>query len=220
VAAAPSAANAVVAGAVVERDGRVVLRYRAPQLAGGRARRVLSAGNPLPISAVVLRRSALVARFDPSLRYLEDWDFWIANAEALFAEVVRRADVVLTRIHAHGANKSSHFEAIGRCRALVAERRLTRDWATLTRGERNNWRLQREIGRVLQGQRPGWRTFLALPANAVLYVKFVAHALGSRRVLAHDPYAKRKADRGGAEGRGEERRMEGTTEAQRTRRGT
>jgi len=34
-----------------------------------------------------------------------------------------------------------------------------------------------------------WSHALALPCDPVLYAKFLAHALASRRVLARDPYA-------------------------------
>lgn len=187
VSAAPAGTSAVLAGAVVERDGRVVLRHAAPALVGARTRRLLSARNPLPISAAVLRRECIEQPFDVALRYLEDWDFWLRN-EALFARSHVARGVVLTRIHAHGANKSSQYTAIGRCREQVAARHLALDGALGTR-ERNNWRLQREIGRVLQGERPRWSSALALPCDPVLYAKFLAHALASRRVLARDPYA-------------------------------
>ncbi len=188
VATAPPGTTAVLAAAVVERAGRVVLRHRPPALAGARARRVLSARNPLPISAAVLRHECLEQPFDVALRYLEDWDFWLRN-EGLFARPHVARDVVLTRIHAHGANKSSQYAAIGRCREEIAARNLARTEPAPGTLERNNWRLQREIGRVLQGARARWSNALALPCDPGLYAKFLAHALASRRVLARDPYA-------------------------------
>ena len=188
VAAAPDDASAVTAAAVVERDGHTLLRYRPPPLAGARARRVLSSRNPLPISAVVVRRELIEHPFDVGLRYLEDWDFWLRN-RALFERPRREPRVVLTRIHAHGGNKSSQFAAIGRCRERIAEVRLAGKDGALGTLERNNWRLQREIGRVLQGLRPRWSNAFAVPCCPFLYAKFLAHALASRRVLARDPYA-------------------------------
>src|ERR1700752_3296753 len=151
--AASSAATALLAAAIVVRDGRTVLRYRPPAITRANARRVLSAGNPLPISALLLRRSALERPFDTGLRYLEDWNFWVENP-GLFAHPIARRDVVLTRIHAHGGNKSSQYPAIGRCRERIAASRLERNDGVLGAVERNNWRLQREIGRMLQGSRP------------------------------------------------------------------
>ena len=187
-ASAPPGTSAVIGAAVVEREGRTLLRYRPPALAGARARRVLSAMNPLPISAVVVERRRIEHPFDEGLRYLEDWDFWLRNG-AVFASPHVEPGVVLTRIHAHGANKSSQYAAIGRCRERIAERRLAESDGGLARGERNNWRLQREIGRILQGERPHWSRVLALPCDPVLYAKFLAYALAKRRVLAGDPYA-------------------------------
>ncbi len=185
---APPGTSAVLGAAVVERAGRTVLRYRPPALEGARARRVLSARNPLPISALVVERSRIEQPFDEGLRYLEDWDFWLRNP-AVFAQPQRAPGVVLTRIHAHGDNKSSQYAAIGRCRARIAEQRLEAGAGALGTRERNNWRLQREIGRVLQGERPRWSKALCVPCDAVLLAKFLAHALASRRVLARDPYA-------------------------------
>lgn len=183
--AAPPGTSALLGAAVIVRQGKVVRRYRPPQLEGARARRVFSTGNPLPISAFVVERARIEQPFDESLRYLEDWDFWLRNP-ALFARS-RRVPEVLTRIHAHGGNKSGQHAALGRCRALIAEQRLAAG-AALDSRERNNWRLQREIGRVLQNERPRWSEALAAPCDALLFAKFLAHALARGRVLARDPY--------------------------------
>jgi glycosyltransferase involved in cell wall biosynthesis len=185
VAEADEHTTAVIATTVVQAAGRVVLRYPAARLSSANARARLSAGNPLPICALIARRAAIAHAFDEGLRYLEDWDFLLRN-EGLFARSLRRPEVVLARIHVHADNKSAHYAAIGRARERVAEARLGQAVGAL---ERNNWRLQRAIGRRLQRLRFERACFLALPSHPVLYAKFLAHALLGRWILARDPYA-------------------------------
>jgi len=185
--AADPGATAVLAATVAERDGRTVLRHRAARLTTANARARLSASNPVPICALIARRAAIAAPFDAALRYLEDWDFLLRNP-GLFARAVRRDDVVLARIHVHASNKSGHYAALGAARERVAAAQLAQASGTV---ERNNWRLQRAIGRRLQGRGVDRASFLALPADPVLYAKFAAHALLGKRLLAHDPYASR-----------------------------
>lgn len=63
------------------------------RFAAGTFARELAVGNPLRCSGVTLRREAheAVGGFDPSYRYVVDWDFWLRVSEAWEVAWVARA---------------------------------------------------------------------------------------------------------------------------------
>lgn len=180
----------VLGGAVLMRDDRIVRRSRPQKMTTANAWRVLSSGNPIPIGSAIIHRDCITHPFDTTLPYLEDWQFWIQN-QGLYEYVVMRPDVTLVRIHAHGGNRSGRYGDIGACRERIAREWLQVRSDVMDSLERNNWTLQREIGRMLQRQRPDHRAWTALPASPSLYLKFAAHACMGRRLLCFDPYAER-----------------------------
>lgn len=67
-------------------------------------------GNPLRCSAVTIRRAAFAeaGRFDPTLRYVLDWDFWLRVSRRWKVAWLARPTV---RIRWHGASETHRFKA-------------------------------------------------------------------------------------------------------------
>jgi glycosyltransferase involved in cell wall biosynthesis len=77
--------------------------------AGGLAA-AMAEGNPLRCSAVTIRRAAFddVGGFDPSLRYVLDWEFWLRVSRRWKVAWLARPSV---RIRWHGASETHRFKA-------------------------------------------------------------------------------------------------------------
>lgn len=67
-------------------------------------------GNPLRCSAVTIRRTAFedVGGFDPSLRYVLDWDFWLRVSRRWKVAWLARPSV---RVRWHGASETHRFKS-------------------------------------------------------------------------------------------------------------
>jgi hypothetical protein len=67
-------------------------------------------GNPLRCSAVMIRRAAFddAGGFDPSLRYVLDWDFWLRISRRWKVAWLSRPSV---RIRWHGSSETHRFKA-------------------------------------------------------------------------------------------------------------
>jgi hypothetical protein len=70
----------------------------------------MAEGNPLRCSAVTIRRAAFddVGGFDPSLRYVLDWEFWLRLSRRWKVAWLARPSV---RIRWHGASETHRFKA-------------------------------------------------------------------------------------------------------------
>ena len=77
--------------------------------AGGLAEAMVE-GNPLRCSAVTIRRAAFddVGGFDPSLRYVLDWDFWLRVSRRWKVAWLARPSV---RVRWHAASETHRFKA-------------------------------------------------------------------------------------------------------------
>jgi hypothetical protein len=91
----------------VERGGLgpVDRLYEPGELAGA-----MVGGNPLRCSAVTLRRAAFedVGGFDPSFRYVVDWDFWLRLSRQWRVAWLARQSV---RVRWHPASETHRFQA-------------------------------------------------------------------------------------------------------------
>lgn len=67
-------------------------------------------GNPLRCSAVTIRRAAFadVGGFDPSLRYVLDWDFWLRVSRSWNVAWLARPSV---HVRWHGASETHRFKS-------------------------------------------------------------------------------------------------------------
>ena len=98
-------ADQPVAGSIIERGG---LGERDRDLDDGAGVEALAIHNPLRCSAVTINRSAHaeVGGFDPSYRYVVDWDFWIRVANC--RPVAWRAPTTVA-IRWHPASETHRF---------------------------------------------------------------------------------------------------------------
>ncbi len=98
-------ADMPIAGSVVERGG---LGDQDLELDHGRGVEALAVANPLRCSAVTINRSAHaeVGGFDPSYRYVVDWDFWVRVADV--RPVAWRARTTVA-IRWHQASETHRF---------------------------------------------------------------------------------------------------------------
>jgi len=144
---------------------------------------VFSASNPYQPSNLLFRRACAHVPFALDIRMLEDWLFWMENPE-IFACVSHRPDVVSARIHIHDTNTSSDYIGMGQHRARVARRVLDNNGLALSKGQRNNFGIQEQIGNLQAGQRFRWASLFWCPCNLRLYGKLwvylMARLLGRR----------------------------------------
>ncbi|QEL18379.1 glycosyltransferase family 2 protein [Limnoglobus roseus] len=159
----------------VGRSGRRVRRVSPPRIGPANNYRLLTAGNPFAVSSLVFRRAALDRPFAEDIRYAEDWEFWLANRR-VFAAAARFPRTVLSTIHVHGNNSSSHYRRWGLSRATVARRHLEREADELRPEDQNNMRVQMAVGEIQAGRQPAVRDFLHLPCDWRLWMKLGVYA--------------------------------------------
>ena len=168
------------------RDGKTTSRRAVAKLSQCNALDELTAGNPLPISSIVFRRELMDRRFSPEISFGEDWLFWAGNRR-FFDAPVEHAEVS-SIVHIHAGNTSRDLVHAGVGREQVAQRIEEMYAGKLTRKQVNNLRLQRAIGRLLQGRPIGTNLTLPLPCSAVLlakYAAFLAGRLGGKSVTRY-----------------------------------
>jgi glycosyltransferase involved in cell wall biosynthesis len=192
-----AAGNATSVGFAAEyrRHGRFGGSTRPPRLSAANWQRVLTAGCPFPISSVVFRRRCLENLFDETVRYTEDWLFWLQNP-AIFRRMSIERAVTSSIIHIHDHNSSCNFSnwGVGRERASRAAFRFLEQ--TLSTTDRNNLELQARIGRLQQGQRLGATAFFKLPCDPLLYAKLWCYVLAQLFGLRASYYPQPKAPAG------------------------
>lgn len=148
---------------------------------------IFTAGNPYPICSIVFRATHLDSRFDPNLRYLEDWKFWWDNPR-VFSRMRAAEDEPLAAVHIHGQNRTSHFAQTAIYRERVAAALLASSPERLNRCQRNNLRLHLAIARVGKGRAHALFGLLAVPCDPTLYLKFLAYFLLREQIRRLDPY--------------------------------
>lgn len=147
---------------------------RPPRIHAGNHLDLLTAKNPLLICSVIFRRQVVDQLFDTRVRRCEDWLFWLTNP-LIFTRVVHLESIVAARIHIHGQNMSSQYATHGRYRSKVAQRCLAIFRRTLTPRQRNNFRIQNQIGRLQAGRRWRWRALATWPCDVHLYAKLCVY---------------------------------------------
>jgi|GEM_PF-1689058 len=136
---------------------------------------VLTAKNPFPSSSLVFRRSCIHAHFHPTIRCVEDWLFWMSNP-SIFDRMKIFPGTVAAVIHLHEGNTSSQYARMGADRTRVAKLVEEMYSNSLTRRQRNNLYIQRQIGKLQQGMRIPGETFIRFPCDARLYLKLLIYA--------------------------------------------
>lgn len=102
----------------LDRDRPVV--YRTPA-------RILAPYNPIPASAVMVRRAAILEAggYDTTLRYAEDWDLWLRVLEQGTAV---QSPQVITLYYRHVGQKTTSREGPAKAQLRIAESCRSRPW--------------------------------------------------------------------------------------------
>ncbi|HMN97893.1 MAG TPA: glycosyltransferase family A protein [Miltoncostaeaceae bacterium] len=97
-----------------------IVRYGDPE-------RILAPYNPIPASAVLVQRDAVLAAggYDTGLRYAEDWDLWIRVLERGTAI---QSPQVITRYHRHPGQKTASHDGPARAQRTIVDRYRSRPW--------------------------------------------------------------------------------------------
>jgi len=148
---------------------------------------VFSAHNPFQPSSIMFRRDTVTTPFAPDISCVNDWLFWMQNP-SIFEHLVCRPERIAARIHIHGQNMSSQYATHGRYRSKAAQRCLAIFRRTLTPRQRNNFRIQNQIGRLQAGRRWRWRALATWPCDVHLYAKLCVYAAARLARLQATPY--------------------------------
>jgi len=146
-----------------------------------------TAQNALTVSSVIMRKDAIRVPFDPTIKFLEDWLFWIKNP-VIFENMTMNRKMLSALIHTHGHGKTADQARNGEFRTRIAEKLLEELRTTLTGTQKNNLRIQSVIGQIQQGHKIPAGSFLRFPCNAVLYLKLLAYALLRARISTVSKY--------------------------------
>ncbi len=169
------------------RPGTKPRQRRPPRIDPHDTLTCMTAGNPVVISSIVLRRSGIDHLFDERFLSREDWHFWMQNPR-VFTEPVRRPQVTASIIHAHGGNKSANYARAGRFRAMVADAVLNETNNPLTKKQSNNLAIQKKVGKLQQEPRIGFSHLMIWPCSLSLWLKSVVYGFGDFFVQRLDPY--------------------------------
>jgi glycosyltransferase involved in cell wall biosynthesis len=157
------------------RNGVFLKRGRVVFPRPGRLASLFTSQNPYHPLSVIFRRELTDRFFAEELTYLEDWHFWAVNP-AIFAHCAAYPRVVLGRVHVGPWNKSADLYNNGKFRIEVAEK-IGAFWGErLCQRERNNLRMQQEIGRIQMGGRGHLAPLAGFPVSLSLYGKYVIYA--------------------------------------------
>lgn len=162
---------------------------------GERALATLVAGNPLLISAPLVRRSVFtsVGLFDESLRGNEDWDFWLrcAASGCRFSFVSAGNDRALVRDHPLNVSASRSLMLSS---AVTVRERLARSLPPPLQAENTQQLLELQCqlalelvqaGRVREGWRLYWRALRAVRRKSAALLRLPLLIPGlARRVRA------------------------------------
>lgn len=137
---------------------------------------ILTAANPFQPANFIIRKDRIQSMFNVEFVYLEDWIFWFENP-LIFESMKVFKNEISARIHVHGVNKSSNYEKAGVYREKVADEMLKCFDEKLTRKQKNNLLIQRQIGLILYGKKIKVDNFFRFPCNVKLYVKFIIYSI-------------------------------------------
>ena len=164
--------------------------FPAPRIPSDRVFDLLSSVVPLHICAAVFRRECASKKFDESLKYLEDWMYWWQN-HAIFENGERiQSATPLAIVHVHQSNRTGAFAATGAARHQLANKILQS--FRLTKKQKNNLKMQRDIGLFLQGKSTSFGGFFRFPCSPVLWIKYLLYGMFRTRIAWIHPYQQQK----------------------------
>jgi glycosyltransferase involved in cell wall biosynthesis len=141
---------------------------------------VFTAENAVTVSNIIFRKDRISFPFDTSCSSLEDWLFWMMNP-LIFETMAIFPGITSAMIHLHGGNMTSDQNKMGKSRAKIAGMVLTRDSGRLTRKQKNNLRIQLQIGLLQQGEAIGVTSLRLIPCSFKLYSKLIVYLFAKNR---------------------------------------
>lgn len=150
---------------------------------------IYTSRNPFQPSCLLFKKNRLVSLFEPSFTFVEDWLFWTMNPK-IFEKMMVFPKTVSAKINIHGENKSSDQLKHGEFRKKVANKVLENYGKKLTKKQRNNLMIQREIGGLMQRKTISLSMFVKIPCNFQLYIKLILYFFFQRLNEKVGPYAK------------------------------
>lgn len=149
---------------------------------------VYTSRNPFPLPCLLFKKAQLFSLFEPSFTFVEDWLFWAMNPD-IFENMIVFPKTVSAKINIHGKNKSSNQFKHGEFRKKVADKMLENYGKELTKKQRNNLMMQREIGRLMQRKTTSLSMFFKIPCSCRLYIKLILYFFFQRLNERIGPYA-------------------------------
>ena len=143
--------------------------------------------SPVAICAVIFRRSAMTAHFDPETYLLEDWKFWIENIQIFESPKIIGGRSPLARVNIHDHNRTSQYSKSGKARSQIACHLLATSTAW-TKRQSENLKMQKLIGEIQQQQNVNFLDLLMNRCATSLKVKAVLYWLLGRRVSIFSAY--------------------------------
>ncbi|MFC1496863.1 glycosyltransferase family 2 protein [Verrucomicrobiota bacterium] len=138
--------------------------------------RVFTSRNPFAISSLIFKKDRITTMFDENFMYLEDWLFWVMNPD-IFKEMEMCSARMIANIHWHPDNKTSNELLHGKYRQKAAETMMDYFGDKLDPKQKNNLRIQADIGRIQQGGRTLGALLPKIPCNMTLYAKLIMYYL-------------------------------------------
>lgn len=141
---------------------------------------IFTAGNALTVSSIIFKKDRIAFPFDTGCFSLEDWLFWMMNP-LLFERTAVFPGITSAVIHLHKENMTSDQIKMGKYRTKIAEMVLTRYGGRLTRKQKNNLRIQSQIGLLQQGGAAGMTSLRLIPCSFKLYTKVLVYLFAKNR---------------------------------------
>ncbi len=162
------------------RDGMFRSMKRPVQINSQNHLDIFTAENALTVSSIIVKKDRISFPFETTCSSLEDWLFWMANP-LIFEAMAIFPDVASAVIHLHGDNMTADSSRMGKNRNKVAETALTLFCGRLTRKQKNNLRIQSQIGLLQQGESIGLRPLRLIPCSLKLYSKLIIYLFAGKR---------------------------------------
>jgi glycosyltransferase involved in cell wall biosynthesis len=162
------------------RDGCILAKKRPVRIGLENHLDVFTAENAITVSNIIFRKDRMSAPFNIGCFSLEDWLFWMMNP-LIFETMVIFPGITSAVIHLHEENMTANQKKMGEYRAKVAEMVLTTYSGRLTRKQKNNLRLQSQIGLLQQGEAIGTASLKLIPSSFKLYSKLLVYLFARDR---------------------------------------
>jgi len=163
-------------------------KLKPPKISNDNFLDILTSRNPFSPSSLIFKKDKLAHMFDPGFSFLEDWLFWIMNPKVCH-DMVAIKSITSVKFHIHGNNKTSDQNQNGIYRIKIAEEVFKKYNGKLSKKQKNNLIIQKNIGLIQQAIRPLSLFSLGFPCDFILFIKLVIYMLFQRFSEKLGPYA-------------------------------